>query len=77
MEDWMVIPLVVVGAYALYDFYTYKTKMKELETKLNDVEKVQIVDELESLKYRVVVLESIVAARGYESGEKIESLKTV
>ena len=77
MEDWMVIPLVVVGAYALYDFYTYRKKMQELETKLNDVEKVQVVDELESLKYRVVVLESIISARGHELSEEIESLKTV
>ncbi|WP_065188107.1 hypothetical protein [Shewanella woodyi] len=56
------------------DYFKYKTKMKQLEAKLQDSEKVKVIDELDSVKHRLVVLEKLITDKGYEVNEEIRKL---
>ena len=70
----VIVTLIFVGIFS-YDFFKYKVKMKQLETRLNEAEKVKLFDEMQSVKHRLVVLEKIVTDKGYEVREEIEKLK--
>ncbi|ACA87907.1 hypothetical protein [Shewanella woodyi] len=48
--------------------------MKQLEAKLQDSEKVKVIDELDSVKHRLVVLEKLITDKGYEVNEEIRKL---
>ncbi len=74
IEQVVIVALIFIGIFS-YDFFKYKVKMKQLETRLNEAEKVKLFDEMQSIKHRLVVLEKIVTDKGYEVQEEIEKLK--
>ena len=69
----VIVALIFVGIFS-YDFFKYKVKMKQLEARLNEAEKVKLFDEMQSVKHRLVVLEKIITDKGYEVREEIEKL---
>ena len=59
------------------DYFKYKSKIKELEAKLDEVDKVKMIDELASMQHRLVVLEKIVTDKKYSLNEEIANLKSM
>ena len=57
------------------DYFKQKAKMNALEKKVDSSEKVQLDEEISSIKHRLVVLEKIVTNKGYQIDEEIEKLK--
>ncbi|MFT5236081.1 MAG: hypothetical protein ACI8SK_000767 [Shewanella sp.] len=74
IEQIIIVALIFGFPWLSYDYFKYKTKMKQLEAKLQDSEKVQVIDELNSVKHRLVVLEKIITDKGYEVNEEIRKL---
>lgn len=59
------------------DYFKHKTKIASLERKVDSSEKVQLEEEITSIKHRLVVLEKIITDKGYQLDEEIEKLKSV
>jgi hypothetical protein len=70
----IIIAIIFGLPWLSYDYFKYKTKMRELETKLNESEKVKVGDEISSMKHRLVVLEKIITDKGYEIDNEIRNL---
>jgi hypothetical protein len=70
----IIIAIIFGLPWLSYDYFKYKTKMRELETKLNESEKVKVDDEISSMKHRLVVLEKIITDKGYEIDNEIRNL---
>lgn len=75
IENALIIALIFGLPWISYDYFKYKTKMKQLETKLQESEKVKMIDEMQSIKHRLVVLEKIITDKGYEVNEEIQNLR--
>ncbi|WP_394131416.1 hypothetical protein [Shewanella maritima] len=69
--------IVAIVFFAIFgaDFFKYRLRMKQLEAKIDGSDKMKLIDEVESLKHRLVVLERIVTDKGYEVSEDINRLK--
>ncbi|NKF49611.1 nitrite reductase [Shewanella sp. WXL01] len=69
--------IVAIVFFAIFgaDFFKYRLRMKQLEAKIDSSDKMKLIDEVESLKHRLVVLERIVTDKGYEVNESINQLK--
>ncbi|QBF82293.1 hypothetical protein EXU30_05950 [Shewanella maritima] len=69
--------IVAIVFFAIFgaDFFKYRLRMKQLEAKIDSSDKMKLIDEVESLKHRLVVLERIVTDKGYEVSESINQLK--
>ncbi|WP_394388513.1 hypothetical protein [Shewanella woodyi] len=74
IEQIIIVALIFAFPWLSYDYFKYKTKMKQLEAKLQDSEKVKVIDELDSVKHRLVVLEKLITDKGYEVNEEIRKL---
>ena len=66
------MPFIIAGLAAIL---SHRQKMKELETKFNESEKIKIQEENKSIKHRLEVLEAIVTEKKYDLNEKIARLK--
>lgn len=71
------IIIVAIVFFAIFgaDFFKYRFRMKQLEAKIDSSDKMKLIDEVESMKHRLVVLEKIVTDKGYEVNEEINKLK--
>ena len=69
------IAMSVLGVVG--DYFKQKAKMSALEKKVDSSEKVQLEEEIASIKHRLVVLEKIVTDKGYQLQEEIEKLKSI
>lgn len=56
------------------DYFKHKAKIKSLEQKFDTSEKVQMQEEIASIKHRLVVLEKIVTDKGYQLNEEINKI---
>ena len=74
IEQVIIIAIIFGFPWLSYDYFKYKTKMKELEAKLNESQKVKMSDEIGSMKHRLVVLEKIITDKGYEIDNEIDKL---
>ncbi|NRA84160.1 MAG: hypothetical protein HRU22_10465 [Gammaproteobacteria bacterium] len=74
IEQVIIIAIVFGFPWLSYDYFKYKTKMKELEAKFNESQKVKMSDEIGSMKHRLVVLEKIITDKGYEIDNEIDKL---
>lgn len=70
MEFWFFIAVIAIT----FGYFDYRHKMKDLELKVNNSEKVNLEEELQSIKHRLVVLEKIVTDRRYQLEEEIDKL---
>ncbi|GIU50751.1 MULTISPECIES: hypothetical protein [Shewanella] len=71
------IVIVAIVFFAIFgaDFFKYRLRMKQLEAKIDSSDKMKLVDEVKSMKHRLVILEKIVTDKGYELNEEINKLK--
>ena len=74
IEQIIIIALTFAFPWLSYDYFKYKTKMKELEVKLDKSNKIKMNDEIGSMKHRLVVLEKIITDKGYEKDNEINKL---
>lgn len=74
IEQVIIIAIIFGFPWLSYDYFKYKTKMKELEAKFNESQKVKMSDEIGSMKHRLVVLEKIITDKGYEIDNEIDKL---
>ncbi|RYV00749.1 hypothetical protein SOPP22_18265 [Shewanella sp. OPT22] len=72
------IVIVAIIFFAIFgaDFFKYRLRMKQLEAKIDSSDKMKLIDEVESVKHRLVVLEKIITDKGYEVSEEINKLKS-
>jgi hypothetical protein len=74
IEQIIIIAIIFGFPWLSYDYFKYKTKMKNLEAKFNESEKVKMENEIGSMKHRLVVLEKIITDKGYEVNNEISKL---
>lgn len=67
----IILPLIIVFGFV------YKIKLKEIESKVDNSEKVQFQAEIASMKHRIMTLERIVTDKGYQLDDEISKLKSV
>jgi hypothetical protein len=70
MDFWFFIAAIVIAG----GYFDHRVKMKNLEVKVDNSEKVNLEEELQSIKHRLVVLEKIVTDRRYQLEEEIDKL---
>ncbi len=57
-------------------YYAYKTRMTDIEGRIDNSEKINMQEEMASIKHRLVVLEKIVTDKGYQLHDEFEQLKS-
>ena len=70
MEMWFFIAAIVIAG----SYFDHRCKMKNLELKVNNSEKVNFEEELLSIKHRLIVLEKIVTDRKFQLQDEIDNL---
>lgn len=74
MEWLFAIFLAMFVCGTITEYFKQKAKMGQLETKIDQSEKVNLQEEIDSIKHRLVVLEKIVTDKGYQVSEEIQRL---
>lgn len=57
-------------------YFNYKTRITDLEGRVDSSEKINMQEEMASIQHRLVVLEKIITDKGYQLHEEFEELKT-
>jgi len=71
----IIIIALFMSPWLVGGYLDYRAKIKALEAKINNSEKINLIEENKSIKHRLEVLEAIVTDKGYDISENISRIK--
>lgn len=71
----IIIVALITSPWIVGGYFDYRAKIKALEVKINNSEKISLIEENASIRHRLEVLEAIITDKGYELNDKISRIK--